>query len=99
MSTKNTGTIWWAGFASHMAVSSLIMDYRGKEDMIRQIAWNWIDPRYTVPGALLLLWYAWRKCRKAEKAIDATTFELVKPSPWSRHSAHRAFTRKQHTTK
>jgi len=95
MSTKNTGTIWWAGFASHMAISSLMMDYRGKEETIRQIAWHWIDPKITVPMAIGLLVYAWTKCKKAEKEIDATTFELIEPT--SHHSARRAYGRKQST--
>ena len=95
MSKKNTGTIWWAGFATHMALSSLGMDWRGQDGTIRLLATHWLDAKISVPLALGLLVYAGYRNNKAEKAIDATTFEMIEPS--SHHSAHRAFTRKQNT--
>lgn len=95
MSKKNTGTIWWAGFASHMAISSLAQDAHGKEEMIRLIAYHWIDAKITVPIAIAVMIYANHRNKKAKEAIDATTFELIEPS--SRHSAHRAYNRRQHT--
>lgn len=46
-----------AGFLSALALSSLAQDWYGKEGYINLVRENWIDSYFTIPLAIVILFY------------------------------------------
>ena len=91
---KPVETIWWAGYMA--GVACIVLGGEAKAILTGTPACGDATcnhPWYTIPAALLLLWYVSRKTKRAEQEIAATTFEMVEPSPRSHHSGGKAFGR------
>jgi hypothetical protein len=82
MSTKNTGTIWWAGYATGMSIALIFLG--------NPAGTGRNSPWVTIPAAIAVIWYANRRSLRAEKQLRANTVELIEPSPgylrWKRRS-------------
>jgi len=59
-----------AGYLISVACSSLIQDFMGKEKWIAIISEHWINPLYTVPLALLMLFWTAGIITNARKNLD-----------------------------
>jgi len=56
---------FWVGVMVCMALRSLQLDYIGKEKFIELCQNSWIDPKITVPLAIVLLLFAYLGYRSA----------------------------------
>jgi len=79
-SRKAASEMWWAGYCACMA--TIILAGEAKAILTGNPACGDASCHhqwYTIPAALLLLCYAAGKSKRAEKQIEATTFEMVEP--------------------